>query len=170
LQTPEGVVLANLLNYSHAPRTELSNLLLVWSIPGMATTFAGAYAGHDLTVDMQVWIGVPASTPELTISPGQKTTIMEHFNGAPTKPSPAPIPSPSLSAPSPVSPANLLRCTEAIRHDSLLVQTRLKPYLDDISLSLIQYCLDFTALTIDKPAYTTPMLPLPWATCSICAA
>jgi len=158
LQTPEGVALANLLNqYAHATsRTEqmalLDTLLKAWSDTStMLSTFTGAYAGHDLTVDMQSWYA-----PSLyTGSPdyyawADKLTIMERFNGRTYQPIPEGNEPVTLTLWH--SPRDLLQISyDTLKqsvYDSLLVQTRLKPYLDDISLSLTGtgIALDFNAL------------------------
>ncbi|MBK6906597.1 MAG: hypothetical protein IPH08_05815 [Rhodocyclaceae bacterium] len=84
LATPEGAALAVLLGqYAQAPtRSEqqalLDELLAAWAATSpMATTFAGAYAGHPLTVNVE---GVATGSAAYQAW-AAKLDILERFNG-----------------------------------------------------------------------------------------
>ncbi|MFA5810541.1 MAG: hypothetical protein WC935_09470, partial [Thermoleophilia bacterium] len=160
LDTPEGAALAALLTqYSQATSKAaqlalLDPLLKAWSDTSlMAATFTGAYAGHALTVDMQTWYtGISAGTSAYQAM-ADKLTIMEHFNGRTFQPVP------DGNAPVTItlwhSPQDMLKLSyEALKnsvYQSLVLQTRLKPYLDEIGLNItdVGIQLDFTQLKAD---------------------
>jgi len=112
----------------------------------MATTFTGAYAGHALTVDMQA---VAAGSAEYAAW-ADKLTIMERFNGRTYQSVPDGTAAVTLTLWH--SPRDLLEQSYEALKDSvyaaLVVQTRLKPYLDAISLSIGEngITLDFSAM------------------------
>jgi hypothetical protein len=166
LDTAEGAALAALLTqYSQATSKSaqlalLDPLLKAWSDTSpMATTFTGAYAGHALTVDMQgVW------SPDNVSNPGTpayqawaaKLTLMEHFNGRTYQP--VPEGSAAVTVTLWHSPRDMLQLSyEALKtsvYQSLALQTRLKPYLDEIGLNITDagVQLDFTQVKADFTA------------------
>ena len=105
----------------------------------MATTFTGAYAGHELTVDMlgrwspdDVTAGGPAYNAWAA-----KLTIMERFNGSTFNEVPTGAGAVSLRLLH--DTRDLLQqgydALKASVYGSLAVQTRLKPYLEALTLS-----------------------------------
>ncbi|MCK9387630.1 MAG: putative Ig domain-containing protein [Sulfuritalea sp.] len=145
LPTSEGAALAALLSqYSQATSQAaqlalLDPLLKAWSDTSpMAATFTGAYTGHSLTVDMQTWYtGLVAGTPGYQAM-ADKLTIMERFNGRTFQPVPEGIDPITITLWH--NAQDMLNLSyEALRtsvHDSLALQTRLKPYLDQIQLAI----------------------------------
>lgn len=129
-------------------RALLDNILKEWSNTStMGTTFTGAYTGHTLTVDIQ---GTTSGTAEYQAW-ADKLTILEHFNGRTFNTIPegtAPVTVTLLSGAQPL----LQQSYDAIKdsvYGALVVQIRLKPYLDDIGLVLDaggNFSLDFAAL------------------------
>ncbi len=131
----------------------IDDLLKAWSdTSAMATTFTGAYAGHTLTVDMQgVWSpdDVRVGTPGYDAW-ANKLTILERFNGRTYQPVPAGSEAVNLTLYH--NPRDLLQQSyDALRasvYENLVLQTRLRPYLDAINLTVDEsgVRLDFSAM------------------------
>ena len=131
-----------------AQKSLIDPILKAWSDTStMATTFTGAYGGHPLIIE-----GLPNSgTPERQAWE-TKITLLEHFNGRLLQPMP--------DAPNAVVLFNFMdghldlldqsynALAESV-YQSLLLQTRLKPYLDAVTLKVDDtgMHLDFTALS-----------------------
>ncbi|WP_367154192.1 calcium-binding protein [Methylomonas sp. HYX-M1] len=127
----------------------LDAIVKAWSDTStMAATFTGAYAGHNLSVNVQN----VTSGSALYQTWVDKLTILEHFNGRTFN---------TVPAGSTAATVNLWTTTQDLLqrsydnlkesvYSSLLLQTRLKPYLDEITLKVdangIQ--LDFSAMTL----------------------
>jgi hypothetical protein len=128
----------------------IDGILREWSNTSpMAATFTGAYAGHPLTVNIQNTVTGSGAYQ----SWADRLTILEHFNGRTFNP----VPSGSTAA-----TVNLWTTTQALLqqsydqlktsvYQSLALQTRLKPYLDEIALTVSEtgVKLDFSVLRAD---------------------
>ena len=147
LDTAAGTALAAALaQYAGATtRAEqlslLDGLLKAWSdTSAMATTFTGAYAGHELTVDMQSWYAGPTYNVGGAdyLAWADKLTVMERFNGRTYQPVPDGTDPVALTLWH--SPRDLLQLGyDALKqsvYDGLLLQTRLKPYMDAVGLTV----------------------------------
>ncbi|NLV25540.1 MAG: calcium-binding protein, partial [Deltaproteobacteria bacterium] len=157
MDTDEGHALAGILTQYSAATTRseqmalLDALIQAWGDTStMATTFTGAYAGHELTVDMQSWYA-GSGFNEGGADYGHWAdilTTMERFNGRTYQTVP--------DGTDPVtvtlwhSPRDLLQLSyDALKqnvYDGLLLQTRLKPYMAVISMTVTETAigLDFT--------------------------
>ena len=118
----------------------------------MPTTFTGAYAGHSLIVN-----GLPAvGTPERQAWEA-KISLLEHFNGRTFNPVPGGAATVTLNFWS--GNLNLLNQSyNALSHsvyEALVLQTRLKPYLDAISFNVTASgnVLDFSGLDAKLDAH-----------------
>ncbi|WAR43265.1 calcium-binding protein [Methylomonas rapida] len=142
--------LAQLLtDFAAADRTGqqalLDSIIKAWSDTStLATTFTGAYDGHNLTVNMQNLAAGSAAYNALA----DKLTILEHFNGRTFN---------SVPDGTTAATVNLWTTTQDLLqrsydslkesvYSSLVMQTRLKPYLDAITLTVDDsgIRLDFT--------------------------
>ncbi|KVP17154.1 hypothetical protein WJ84_02420 [Burkholderia ubonensis] len=136
-------------------RELVGEIVQAWSNTStMPTTFTGAYAGHNLTVDMQgVWsaddarIGSPAYEAWAA-----KLTILECFNGRTYKPVPDGTGDVTLtlwhSARELLQQAYDTLCESV--YANLVLQTRLRPYLDAVGMSVSEagdVSLDFSGVT-----------------------
>ncbi|MBU9200208.1 hypothetical protein KTD31_02155 [Burkholderia multivorans] len=136
-------------------RALVAQIVQAWSDTStMATTFTGAYAGHNLTVDMQgVW------SPD-DVQPGTDAynawadmlTVMEHFNGRTYQPVPDGTDPVNLtlwhSARDLLQQSYQALCDSV--YENLALQTRLQPYLSAVSVSIADdgtTSLDFSGLT-----------------------
>ncbi|VUZ26587.1 Uncharacterised protein, partial [uncultured Comamonas sp.] len=155
MDTTAGRALANILAQYSAATTRQEQMALLeplidaWAKTStMATTFTGAYAGHELTVDMQVWFGGAGFEKGAAdyVHWANILTIMERFNGRTYQAVPEGNDPVTLTLWH--TPRGLLQKSyDALKqsvYDSLLLQTRLKPYLDALSLRI-----DGQGLTID---------------------
>ncbi|QPK64518.1 calcium-binding protein [Methylomonas sp. LL1] len=113
----------------------MDQILKAWSdTSAMPATFTGAYAGHGLTVSMQ---GIAAGSAAYNALAG-KLTILEHFNGRTFNN----VPDGTVSATVNLwatSQDLLQRSYDSLResvYESLVMQTRLKPYMDAITLTV----------------------------------
>ncbi|MBK6639330.1 MAG: hypothetical protein IPG34_17770, partial [Rhodocyclaceae bacterium] len=149
LATPEGAALAVLLGqYAQAPtRSEqqalLDELLAAWAATSpMATTFAGAYAGHPLTVNVE---GVATGSAAYQAW-AAKLDILERFNGRTFNVVPAGNGAVSVT---------LLAGAQSLLEQSydslkqsvyagLVAQSRLQPLLDKVQLNV-----DAAGITLD---------------------
>jgi Ca2+-binding RTX toxin-like protein len=137
----------------------LDSLVKAWADTStMATTFTGAYAGHALTV---LWNQVAAGAA--TEAWAQKLTILERFNGRTFRAVPNDTSPVSITIT--VTAETLLQQSyDALKESvyrSLVIQTRLQPYLDTIGLFVDEsgVRLDFTQLNAEfdaKIAADTP--------------
>ena len=134
-------------NTRSAQQALLAPLLKAWSDTStMPTSFTGAYAGHSLTVN-----GLPvAGTPERQAWEA-KITLLERFNGRTFNPVPGGTAAATLNFWS----GNLDLLNQSYNalsnsvYEALVVQTRLKPYLDAVSFKLTTnggITLDFSGL------------------------
>jgi Ca2+-binding RTX toxin-like protein len=126
---------------SDAQHALIAQIVQAWADTStMATTFTGAYAGHNLTVDMEgVWspddvhVGTDAYNAWAA-----KLTILERFNGRTYQPVPAGTGDVNLtlwhSARDLLEQAYDTLCDSV--YENLVLQTRLKPYLDAIGVSV----------------------------------
>ena len=146
-------ILAQLLSDFAAASTRsaqqalLAPLLKAWSDTStMPTSFTGAYAGHSLTIN-----GLPvAGTPERQAWE-TKITLLERFNGRTFNPVPGGTSAATLNFWS----GNLDLLNQSYNalsnsvYEALVLQTRLKPYLDAVSFKLTTnggITLDFSGL------------------------
>lgn len=156
LGTEAGYALADLLTQyaSAGTRAEqlalLDGLVSAWSdTSDMAATFTGAYADHELSVDMQAWYGGPGFNPGGVdyLAWAYKLTVVERFNGRTYQPVPEGVGPVTLTLWH--SPRELLQISyDTLKqgvYDGLLLQTRLKPYMDGIRLviSPVGLAMDF---------------------------
>ncbi|MBK7764857.1 MAG: hypothetical protein IPI44_01390 [Sulfuritalea sp.] len=125
----------------------LEPLLKAWSDTStMATTATGAFAGVNLSVSFAgVANGSPAYQAWL-----DKLSILERFNGQTFLPVPAAGTTLAIDFHA-AREAALDAAYEALKesvYDGLVMQTRLKPYLDQIRLSIAEsgIALDFSAM------------------------
>jgi Ca2+-binding RTX toxin-like protein/pimeloyl-ACP methyl ester carboxylesterase len=153
LQTPQGGVLAAQLSAFSAETTRsgqtarLDALLKAWAdTSSMATTAGTAFAGVNLTL---TFAGVTKGTPAWQTWL-DKLSILERFNGQTFLPVPAA--GSTLAIDFYTTREALLEASYAALKESvygaLVMQTRLKPYLDQISLAINEngIALDFSAL------------------------
>ena len=153
LDTPEGQALAAQLaafaaqTTRESQRAQLDNLLKAWAETStMATTATGAFAGVDLGISFaDVAQGTPAYQAWL-----DKLTILERFNGQTFLPVPEAGTSLNINFYS-TREALLEQSYAALKESvyaALVVQTRLKPYLDAIELNISEagIALDFAPL------------------------
>ena len=137
-------------------RALLDNILKEWSNTStMSTTFTGAYTGHTLTVNVQ---GTTSGTTEYQAW-ADKLTILEHFNGRTFNTVPAgtaPVTVTLLTGAQPLLQQSYDAIKESV-YGALVVQAQLKPYLDQIQLSV-----DATALknTLRSTAMTNTVMAL----------
>ena len=126
---------------------KLDSLLKAWAeTSSMATTASGAFAGVNLTLS---FAGVTKETPAWQFWL-DKLSILERFNGQPFLPVPAAGTTLAIDF---YSTRELLldasyAALKQSFYEALVTQTRLKPYLDKISLSLDDngIAMDFSAL------------------------
>ncbi len=141
LQTAAGSALANQLAAYAAETTRsgqlarLDALLKAWAdTSSMATTATGAFAGVNLTVNFAgVTTGSPAWQAWL-----DKLSVLERFNGQTFLPVPAAGTTLTIDVFN-TREALLDASYAALKasvYGGLLLQTRLKPYLDDITLTV----------------------------------
>ena len=112
----------------------------------MATTFDGAYAGHALTVNLQ-YIN-PGSAQYLVWQ--TKLSVLERFNGATYSKVPAGSADATVyiwAAAQQVLQQSYNALKDSV-YQSLILQTRLKPLLDDIGITVTSsgVSLDYSAL------------------------
>ncbi|MBK8570449.1 MAG: calcium-binding protein [Nitrosomonadales bacterium] len=129
-------------------RALLDNILKEWSNTStMGTTFTGAYTGHTLTVNVQ---GTTAGSAAY-LAWQDKLTILEHFNGRTFNTVPtgtAPVTVTLLTGAQPLLQQSYDAIKESV-YGALVVQAQLKPYLDQIQLSV-----DATGVNLDLTAVT----------------
>ncbi|MCQ8183232.1 hypothetical protein NP603_19115, partial [Methylomonas sp. SURF-1] len=156
--------LAQLLaDFAAADRTGqqalLDTILKAWSETStMAATFTGAYAGHSLTVNIQnIAAGSAAYNAWV-----DKLTILEHFNGRTFNTVPAGTTAATINLWS-VTQDLLQSSYDALKnsvYQSLVLQTRVQPLLDLISLRVDEngVALDFTEVNaeFDRRAAINP--------------
>jgi Ca2+-binding RTX toxin-like protein len=153
LDTPEGQALAAELAAFAAETTRngqtncLDNLLKLWSNTStMATTATGAFAGVNLSLS---FAGVGAGTTAYQAWL-DKLTILERFNGQTFLPVPEAGTSLSMIFYD-TREALLDQSYQSLKdsvYGALALQTRLKPYLDSIALTIDDtgIALDYTAM------------------------
>lgn len=131
---------ATLSGYSQATTraaqlSQLDALVKAWSDTSpMLTTATGAYAGHPLSISFE---GVSAGSAEYNAWL-DKLTIIERFNGRTFRQIPAGTASVSIGF-SRAQMDFLNQSYAAIKlsvYDGLMLQTRVKPWLDSISITL----------------------------------
>ena len=153
LQTPEGTALASALAAFAAETTrsgqmaQLDALLKTWSeTSSMATTASGAFAGVNLSLSFAgVTNGTPAFQGWL-----DKLSILERFNGQTFLPVPAAGSTLAInfySTREALLDASYTALKESV-YAGLVMQTRLKPYLDAVSLNIDEsgISLDFSTM------------------------
>ncbi|HSH96830.1 MAG: calcium-binding protein [Methylophilaceae bacterium] len=161
--------LANLLTqFASASRADqhalLDQILKAWSDTStMATTFTGAYAGHNLTVDMQAWYTGLATGSAAYQAMADKLTILEHFNGRTYQPIPSGTDDVNLTLWH-VAQDLLNQSYDVLKksvyqslHQAAVYDTLVKPLLNEIQLNITDtgISLDFTALNADLNARLT---------------
>ncbi|ATG88431.1 hypothetical protein MKLM6_0146 [Methylomonas koyamae] len=137
----------------------LDTVLKAWSDTStMASTFTGAYAGHSLSVNIQ---NVAAGSAAYNAW-ADKLTVLEHFNGRTFNTVPAGTTAATINLWS-VTQDLLQSSYEALKnsvYQSLVLQTRVKPLLDLISLRVNEngIALDFTEVNaeFDRRAALNP--------------
>ena len=117
-----------------AQQALLDPLLKAWSnTSAMPTTFTGAYVGHSLTVNGLPAMGTPDRQAWET-----KISLLEHFNGRTFNT----VPGGTAAATVNFWSGNLDLLNKSYNalklsvYEALVVQTRLKPYLDTISINV----------------------------------
>ena len=126
---------------------KLDSLLKAWAeTSSMATTASGAFAGVNLTLS---FAGVTKDTPAWQFWL-DKLSILERFNGQPFLPVPAAGTTLAIdfySTRELLLDASYSALKQSV-YEALVTQTRLKPYLDKISLSLDEngIAMDFSAM------------------------
>ena len=140
--------------YSHATTRAdqlalLDGVVKAWSDTSlMLTTATGAYTGHSLTLSLE---GVAQGSPQYHAWL-EKLTILEHFNGRTFRVVPtgtAPVTVTFFGGTLSLLDQSYAALKSSI-YDGLLLQTRLKPYLDAIALATDaqgNIILDFTGTT-----------------------
>ena len=130
-------------------RSLLDQIVKAWSdTSSMPTTCTGAFADHTLTL---TWNGVAAGAA--TQAWDDKLTILEHFSGRTFREVPAGTEAVSVTIT--VGAQNLLQQSyDALKESvyrSLVLQTRLQPYIDNIGLLATDngFRFDFTQLNAD---------------------
>ena len=137
-------------------QTLIDSILKAWSATStMNTTFNGAYAGHELSVNIQNISGPAYQAWQ------DKLTILEHFNGRTFNPVPSgngavtvnlwTTTQDLLQQSYEALKGSVYQSYEALKgsvYQSLALQTRLKGYLDQISLNVTEngVALDFSGL------------------------
>ncbi|BCM25597.1 calcium-binding protein [Methyloradius palustris] len=153
---------ALLTQFASATRAEqhilIDAILKAWSDTStMATTFTGAYAGHNLTVDMQTWYtGIITGSADYQAMV-DKLTIMEHFNGRTYQPIPTGTDDVTLTLWHNAqyllnqSYDELKNSVFNSLHISGVYDTLVKPMLDKIGLVISDtgFSLDFSELNAD---------------------
>jgi hypothetical protein len=153
LQTAQGSALASALTAFSAATTrsgqmaQLDSLLKTWAeTSSMATTASGAFAGVSLSV---TFAGVSTGSPAWQTWM-DKLSILERFNGQTFMAVPAAGTTLAIdffSTREVLLDAAYTALKESV-YGALVMQTRLKPYLDQISLSIGEsgIALDFSAM------------------------
>jgi len=147
LATSEGAALATALAAYAAETTragqmaQLDGLIQAWAnTSAMATTATGAFAGVDLSLNFE-GVGAGSTAYQAWLD---KLSILERFNGQTFLPIPVPVPAAGSSL-----TMNIFDTRQALLYQSyvalkesvyaaLVVQTRLKPYLDSIELNITE--------------------------------
>jgi hypothetical protein len=153
LPTTQGSALATALTAYSAATTrsdqmaQLDSLLKTWAeTSSMATTASGAFAGVNLSV---TFAGVSTGSAAWQAWM-DKLSILERFNGQTFMPVPAAGATLAIdffSTREVLLDAAYAALNQSV-YDGLVLQTRLKPYLDQISLSIGEsgIALDFSAM------------------------